>query len=432
MLEILCYVLVFLAEGITAWLFIDQVNARKTKFHTLLVVYVAVYSILFFISQIGVVWLNGISFVLLNAIILFSNYRTKFLPGIIQVFFLSGVLYASEILVGLALATISKDFTSYTYDLPYTVAMTVTARLLFFLIMQLSVKLFRPHSSDENNYSFFLLSLIPISSVVMSIALSYVCLTISLVGIIGVCVIICTLTLLLINFSVTFIYRQIHKSNEERLEYELRLQKELANADYYEMMREQYDNQRLLIHDIKRHISVIDGLIEEKQYDNVKSYLHEISGMPALNRIRYCDNSILNSILGRYTSLCQKNGIILTHEIHNNVVDDISDTDITTIFDNLIANSFEASRSSSEKMIDVFVIKEDNAIIIKILNSCDTKPSLSKSGLPVSTKPETNRHGLGLQSVIRTAKKYGGTYSIDYDEESRQFAFILTLFTTAE
>ena len=428
MLEVLCYVVVFLAEGITAWLFLDHINERKNSLPILLTTFIALYAVLFGISQTGVIWLNGIFFVALNVVLLFANYRVKLVSGILQVFYLSGVLFASEIVVGLVLAAISKDFTSYTYDLPYTVAMTVTARLIFFLVMQLSTKIFRPGAGKDNNAELLLLSLIPISSVIMSIAISYVCLTVSLDGFVGICVIVCTLTLLLINFSVIFIFKQIRKSNEEKLEYELRLQKELANADYYEMMREQYDNQRILIHDIKRHIAVIDGLIEDKQYENVRSYLSEISEEPALNRIRYCDNSILNSIIGRYTTMCQKNGIRFTHEIHSNTLDEVSDKDVTAVFDNLLSNAYEAALTSSEKQIDVFAAKEDGAVIIKFVNSCDTAPISDKHGIPVTAKPEFSRHGLGLKSVIRTINKYGGIHTFEYDTENKQFVSILTLF----
>ena len=428
MLEVLCYVVVLMAEGITAWLFLDNVNERKTGFPRLQAAFIVVYAILFGISQVGIIWLNGVSFIVFNAVLLFSNYKVKIVSGLLQVFYLAGVLFLSEIVVGLVLAAISKDFTSYTYDLPYTVAMTVTARLIFFLVMQLSAKIFRPGSDEGNNKDLLLLSLISFSSVIMSMAICYVYMTISLDGFVGVCAIVCTFTLLLINFSVVFIYKQIRKSNEDKLEYELRLQKELANADYYEMMREQYDNQRILIHDIKRHIAVIDGLIEDKQYENVRSYLSEISEEPALNRIRYCDNSILNSIIGRYTTMCQKNGIRFTHEIHSNTLDEVSDKDVTAVFDNLLSNAYEAALTSSEKQIDVFAAKEDGAVIIKFVNSCDTAPTSDKHGIPVTTKPEFSHHGLGLKSVIRTVNKCSGIRTFEYDAESKQFVTILTLF----
>ena len=57
----------------------------------------------------------------------------------------------------------------------------------------------------------------------------------------------------------------------EFTEMQLLLQQESNSAQYYEMLRLQNENQRILIHDIKKHLQSIDMLNDQKEHDKIKS-----------------------------------------------------------------------------------------------------------------------------------------------------------------
>ena len=49
-------------------------------------------------------------------------------------------------------------------------------------------------------------------------------------------------------------------------------------------MQEQYENQRILIHDIRHHLETIKNMLEKEEYPALGRYVGEMSQMPALQK----------------------------------------------------------------------------------------------------------------------------------------------------
>ena len=82
---------------------------------------------------------------------------------------------------------------------------------------------------------------------------------------------------------------------------QLLLQQESDSAQYYEMLRLQNENQRILIHDIKKHLQSIDMLNDQKERDKIGTYIRQLVLSSDLKECsRLCDHEMLNSILCRY------------------------------------------------------------------------------------------------------------------------------------
>ena len=69
------------------------------------------------------------------------------------------------------------------------------------------------------------------------------------------------ISLLVSSLLVFGISQYNQRKNEEFTEMQLLVQKESDKAEYYKMLQMQYENQRILIHDIKKHLQSIDLLI---------------------------------------------------------------------------------------------------------------------------------------------------------------------------
>lgn len=65
-------------------------------------------------------------------------------------------------------------------------------------------------------------------------------------------------------------------------------------------------------------------------------------------------------------------------------------------------------------------------VIIKVVNSCDVAPIISKGKLK-STKIQKGQHGYGVENIKRAVAKYNGSTYFDYDECRHQFVFSITL-----
>lgn len=173
------------------------------------------------------------------------------------------------------------------------------------------------------------------------------------------------------------------------------LQKESNSAEYYAMLLSQNENQSILIHDLKTHLQSIELLNEKGEADKINEYilnLMETSGFKETSRI--CDYAMLNAI-----------------------------------FCNLLDNAVEAAENIPNSFIELTVERKENSpfIIIVVINSCLSAPKYDQSGLPVTHKSDKGRHGFGIKSIRKAAKKYQGDLQMYYDNESAAFHTIVTL-----
>ena len=75
--------------------------------------------------------------------------------------------------------------------------------------------------------------------------------------------------------------------------------------------------------------------------------------------------------------------------------------------------------------IDIQIKPVQKMTIIRIVNSCDTKPNKANNGLFISNKKNKEQHGIGQRSIARIVKKYNGTAENYYDENQKQFDWII-------
>ena len=141
---------------------------------------------------------------------------------------------------------------------------------------------------------------------------------------------------------------------------QLLLQKELNSTEYYEMLRLQNENQRILIHDIKRHLQSIDMLNNNKAYDKIGTYINQLMLSADLKEVaRLCDHEMLNSILCRYMHQCNMRHITFHVDIRSGTTDFISDNDITSLFCNLLDNAMEAANNIPNAFIEISTSKRE-------------------------------------------------------------------------
>lgn len=119
------------------------------------------------------------------------------------------------------------------------------------------------------------------------------------------------LLLLLFNHILIFLgYQYSRRLSLQNLSARLVRQKEQTEASYYRTLEEQYDRQRVLIHDIRRHLAAIRDLAEEQTDETVARYVQELEDSPALqNRVRICGNPTLDVVLARCGEICRDKGI---------------------------------------------------------------------------------------------------------------------------
>ena len=429
MWALICYAFVLTSEGITAWSYFEQVFERKGSRKVEIWMFILGYSLLFALSQFKNVLINTIAFLFVNLILLFSNFACKKLIGIIQVAFLTVVMGGTEVLAGNLMSCLSHDFKAYQYDISVMIPLSVLSCLLYFFVIQIIAKLIKPAKDGTDTSTVFLLSILPVVSVLITMTIAYISITTRIKPIVGILMAISVIALLMVNILVTVVYNHIQKMYNDRLELELIAQKAKMDTENYKILENQYENQRVLIHDIRGHMQVMRGLLESKNYDELENYLLDMERDPALQKIaRLCDNTVLNVILVHHASICKSLGIDVDFDIRQHSVDFISAHDITAIFDNLLTNAEEAAKNTSEKYIKLSATQQgETGMLITIINSCDSAPDMDEDGNIKTKKKDKEHHGVGLKSVKQAVQRYHGVSRMYYSNEENRFHSVIHL-----
>lgn len=282
---------------------------------------------------------------------------------------------------------------------------------------------------QPNKIEFLLIATIPIVSIWVIFSLIIVCIEVELPLFINRMILVSSFLLLLINLITWIIYSYTQRKNCEFTNLQLQLQKEQDSTEYYKMLLQQDESQQILIHDIKKHLSSLSLLNEQKQTEKISAYIHQLINSSDLqSTARLCDNELLNAILGRYSRQCMDLSKNFHVDVRSGVVDFMGENDLTSLFCNLLDNSLEAIRDYPDGYMELMVSKRSNGnmTIITLVNSCRVNP-FDKYGRLISPKADSLRHGFGLKSIERIVKSYNGEMQQYYKAEDYTFHTIILL-----
>ena len=226
------------------------------------------------------------------------------------------------------------------------------------------------------------------------------------------------------------------RKEQANLTDQLALQKRQTEVGYYRALEEQYDRQRVLIHDIRKHLETLRDLAEEGLEEEVARYVRELEASPALqNKVRICGNRILDVILRRYGEICQEKGIAFLVDVRDKSVDFLEPGDMTALFGNLLENAVEAAagaaqglQGAKEPYLELMVdARPGSLLVITLVNSCREAPKSDGRGGFLTRKAPGAGHGTGMKSIRDTVEKYGGTMRQYYEEEGKLFHTVILL-----
>ena len=105
----------------------------------------------------------------------------------------------------------------------------------------------------------------------------------------------------------------------------------------------------------------------------------------------------------------------------------INQCDIGIVLGNALDNAIEATEKSksSAKKIEIAMGIKKEALILVVKNPLAGSLKKDKDGKLLSTKEDSKKHGYGINSIIRVARKYNGDVIIE-DEEG-QFVITVTM-----
>ncbi len=232
--------------------------------------------------------------------------------------------------------------------------------------------------------------------------------------------------ILLVFVNLYFFYVLDTFAENKALRYRVELYEAQAesNYHYYKKQEESYQTALAVMHDVKKHIRVMENLCSEGDSGKIQAYAGSMEQMlTPLLKTKYCDNVILNIILNDKKEYCERNGIVLEFSADGIQLDFMDAIDITTIYGNLLDNAVEACEKAEEKKVVLRIYPFHGFIFTHLSNSFAEKLQKDRRGKLISQKGRG--HGIGLENVETAIKKYNG--EMQYIQEKDWFTIELML-----
>lgn len=229
----------------------------------------------------------------------------------------------------------------------------------------------------------------------------------------GITILASGILLLFLNLYISDLIGYLSENNALKTKIALLDQRSILQEEHFIALDKRYEMALKVLHDVKKHIQVIDGLYKQKEGEKAITYTQDISEMLSpLMPVRYVSDHILNTILNDKITLGEEQDIHFDMEVENVSLTFMEQIDITALFGNLLDNALEACRHVTGEKVVRFSVKERNDMLfLRIENSREGDLLWNNQGLPVSRKGRG--HGLGLVNIRHIVEKYQGDILLD-------------------
>jgi two-component system sensor histidine kinase AgrC len=228
--------------------------------------------------------------------------------------------------------------------------------------------------------------------------------------------------LLLFNIIILEIYSKISENfimEKEKAIYTQQINIMAINTEEQKKVMENFHREK---HD---WINELIALKNEIEYENKDVVLQNIDriiqncqfGEAISDTGNKCIDALINV---KYTTAKEK-GIDFILKIFIPEELPINQCDMGIVLGNILDNAIEATEkcNSSAKKIEIIMGIKKEALVLVVKNPLAGSLKRNKDGKLLSTKEDSKRHGYGINSVIKVARKYNGDVIIE--EEGGEF-----------
>lgn len=234
--------------------------------------------------------------------------------------------------------------------------------------------------------------------------------------------------LLLFNIIILEIYSKISENfimEKEKAIYTQQINIMAINTEEQKKVMENFHREK---HD---WINELIALKNEIEYENKDVVLQNIDriiqncqfGEAISDTGNKCIDALINV---KYTTAKEK-GIDFILKIFIPEELPINQCDMGIVLGNILDNAIEATEkcNSSAKKIEIIMGIKKEALVLVVKNPLVGSLKTNKDGKLLSTKEDSKRHGYGINSVIKVARKYNGDVIIE--EEGGEFVITVTM-----
>lgn len=429
----LVYLIVCIVEGLIACQYFESVHtyegSRKIQVGSFLLCYGILYCAVFFSENM---WVGIIVFFVLNFFLAYFLYDIQVFHALVQVIIMVVFLIVAQWLMHGIMESISVMAGGNQNTLGYVILTTVFSRLVYLIFMEIVIWIRNREwvGSENGQISGVIALCVSAAATCWGVsAMVYVELKqlmpekLEWLSISG------ALAMLLANIIIYLNAMQSRRRYKAYMDAKLYQEKEKANVTYYRMLAEHSEEQKILIHDIRKHVNTLKGLLHMEDYEKAAAYINELSENSALQpAVRVCDNQMASLILTQYKERCSSCNVRFYPDVRSKALDFLSMEEVTSLLANLMDNALEAAMGVEDAFIELRIGRRTRTqVVITMVNSCIRSPRRSRMGDFITHKQDAEKHGFGMKSIEKVLKKYDGKMETRYDENTKTFHILIIM-----
>ncbi len=225
------------------------------------------------------------------------------------------------------------------------------------------------------------------------------------------------IAVLIINFTVFFLFDRVARLYQEKQEKGLIEQQNKYYENQLQIINETQEASNILRHDMKNHLRSLFSDIKSGNLSEAQKHISDIvdvfeSGTEIIDTGYPSIDSLVNFKL----QAAKQNGVRVS--VNASLPSDLnlSSFDMTVILGNLLDNALQAVSHVTEiGFIDFAIHYSKGMLLIKVANPFKIAVKREKEKI-VTSKADRDNHGYGLRSVNEAVEKYNGTIEIETDD----------------
>ncbi len=189
-----------------------------------------------------------------------------------------------------------------------------------------------------------------------------------------------------------------------------------------EEVQESTERLRSFRHDLRNHISVLHGLLNEGAAEEAEAYLQRMEKNAGVYEKRYDTGIILlDVILNDKAAVSDRLGIVFTAFVEIKRLPDVMQYDAAVLLGNLADNAIHgaAMQNNDTPFVSVRISERNGFLFMEIKNSFHGRLEIDPGVcLPVADTNDEDGHGLGIPNSLAICERYYGTLVFSQDGNS--------------
>lgn len=210
-------------------------------------------------------------------------------------------------------------------------------------------------------------------------------------------------------FALMILILELNVLKKRDLEQELATMRTILEEErsQYELEKGVVEIINLKCHDLKHQLRAIGKEMPSSEKEQIEQAVKQYD-----SRVK-TGNRALDVVLTMKRMACESSDIELTCLVNGALLSFIEETDIYSLFGNLLDNAIEEIRGFDEeyRVINLDIRQEQQFVMISEENYIRSTPQMV-AGIPQTTKGSTDYHGFGIRSMQMITEKYNGHLQI--------------------